>query len=447
MNEDTVQAQGSQAMVDAPLSPVKVQQNVGQGLRLMRVPSSITGSPTKITVIPATMRNAPIRIIPAPNIGGAMSNQLPVSTSGQQRIFIQASPAVQGGGVNPVMAAVTSTGQIVHYTAQNIVKTKSVPKIQGKQLQYVQYVNAVKSGPAVSCVSTPVTPTAQLPLKSGPTLQMVVIPQAKQDPQTSKAKALSTVKPKPMTEEVSKDDPKSARGKNVPLDILLPRKPCNCTKSQCLKLYCECFANGEFCNNCKCLNCSNNLEHEEERQKAIKLCLDRNRDAFRPKIGKGTVGDGRRHNKGCQCKRSGCLKNYCECYEAKISCTDMCRCVGCRNSTKPFLDGNAALKTIVDMENFHDPFVKLKGIKSESQHQKTAHLSYASKKPRVLMSSAVIEATCQCLVAQVVDAHQKDVSDSHLERVVLEEFGKCMVQIVQSARSLKTVSNGKEELS
>ena len=23
-----------------------------------------------------------------------------------------------------------------------------------------------------------------------------------------------------------------------------PRKPCNCTKSQCLKLYCDCFANG-----------------------------------------------------------------------------------------------------------------------------------------------------------------------------------------------------------
>ncbi|KAK8373216.1 hypothetical protein O3P69_015544 [Scylla paramamosain] len=30
-----------------------------------------------------------------------------------------------------------------------------------------------------------------------------------------------------------------------------PRKPCNCKKSQCLKLYCDCFANGEFCNNCQ----------------------------------------------------------------------------------------------------------------------------------------------------------------------------------------------------
>uniref|UniRef100_A0AAQ4NX85 Lin-54 DREAM MuvB core complex component n=1 Tax=Gasterosteus aculeatus aculeatus TaxID=481459 RepID=A0AAQ4NX85_GASAC len=50
-----------------------------------------------------------------------------------------------------------------------------------------------------------------------------------------------------------------------------PRKPCNCTKSQCLKLYCDCFANGEFCNNCNCNNCFNNLEHETERLKAIKV--------------------------------------------------------------------------------------------------------------------------------------------------------------------------------
>ena len=65
-----------------------------------------------------------------------------------------------------------------------------------------------------------------------------------------------------------------------------PRKPCNCTKSQCLKLYCECFANGEFCNNCNCNNCFNNLAHEEARQRSIKQCLERNPNAFRPKVRK-----------------------------------------------------------------------------------------------------------------------------------------------------------------
>ena len=34
---------------------------------------------------------------------------------------------------------------------------------------------------------------------------------------------------------------------------------------------------------------------------------------------------------GCHCKRSGCLKNYCECYEAKIPCSVLCKCVECKN--------------------------------------------------------------------------------------------------------------------
>ncbi|KAG2466916.1 SC31A protein, partial [Polypterus senegalus] len=61
-------------------------------------------------------------------------------------------------------------------------------------------------------------------------------------------------------------------------------------------------------------------------------CLDRNPEAFKPKIGKGKEGESdRRHSKGCNCKRSGCLKNYCECYEAKIMCSSICKCIGCKN--------------------------------------------------------------------------------------------------------------------
>lgn len=50
----------------------------------------------------------------------------------------------------------------------------------------------------------------------------------------------------------------------------------------------------------------------------------------RPKIGKARDQSDtlRRHTKGCNCKRSGCLKNYCECYEAKIVCSANCKCIG-----------------------------------------------------------------------------------------------------------------------
>ena len=33
---------------------------------------------------------------------------------------------------------------------------------------------------------------------------------------------------------------------------------CNCKKSKCLKLYCECFSNQLFCSSeCECCNCAN----------------------------------------------------------------------------------------------------------------------------------------------------------------------------------------------
>lgn len=48
------------------------------------------------------------------------------------------------------------------------------------------------------------------------------------------------------------------------------KRPCNCTKSQCLKFYCDCFAAGEYCSGCNCKDCLN--EHDsEERERAVKM--------------------------------------------------------------------------------------------------------------------------------------------------------------------------------
>ncbi|XP_012875563.1 PREDICTED: protein lin-54 homolog [Dipodomys ordii] len=222
-----------------------------------------------------------------------------------------------------------------------------------------------------------------------------------------------------------------------------PRKPCNCTKSLCLKLYCDCFANGEFCNNCNCTNCYNNLEHENERQKAIKACLDRNPEAFKPKIGKGKEGESdRRHSKGCNCKRSGCLKNYCECYEAKIMCSSICKCIGCKN-----FEESPERKTLMHLADAAEVRVqqqtaaktKLSSQISDLLTRPTPALnSGGGKLPFTFVTKEVAEATCNCLLAQAEQADKKGKSKAAAERMILEEFGRCLMSVINSAGKAKS---------
>ncbi|KAL4133743.1 hypothetical protein PRIC2_004060 [Phytophthora ramorum] len=120
---------------------------------------------------------------------------------------------------------------------------------------------------------------------------------------------------------------------------------CGC-KTGCLKMYCMCFSSRGFCHaGCACDDCRNGRKNQTERVEAIQNYLANDPRAFSfasPPQDTSTTGflhllpqkSSAVVMRGCRCKKSKCLKKYCDCFQNGIACTSHCRCMDCSNHSE-----------------------------------------------------------------------------------------------------------------
>uniref|UniRef100_A0A8D8BAV9 Protein lin-54 n=1 Tax=Culex pipiens TaxID=7175 RepID=A0A8D8BAV9_CULPI len=453
----------------SPAATAKIAQ---QKLLQMQVNKAAASAPPGSKIIVQNnktyvLSNGSVTSVRAAPNSSQQSQQFRAVASGSQQIVRK---TIVPAGRTPIATTIKKEPDSTHYIAL-------VKKEDGKSTETVTSLTSAQYSQLK---------TSTVTLAGGTKTKIVMVPSSATTAVSSQQQASSLVTVK--RESVSGSEDETRKGPAVGTifpDEAYKKRPCNCTKSQCLKLYCDCFANGEFCYNCNCRDCYNNLDNEEERQKAIRATLERNPSAFKPKIGATSAAEDatRRHTKGCNCKRSGCLKNYCECYEAKIACSGNCKCIGCRNTeqyakeydyaagvTDTILGGNSPDQSLdhsglLDSGSNNTTMVDAGtaaavaggpsleygglvgagegsssftlvggGVAGPSKRKLEAEPDLTqlppSKQPYNFMTPDVIEATVQCMIAQADECQKRGCNIRTAERMILEEFGRCLVEII-----------------
>lgn len=123
-------------------------------------------------------------------------------------------------------------------------------------------------------------------------------------------------------------------------------------------------------------------------------------------------------------------------FKAKIQCSTLCKCVGCKNcdeSTRSLLQlANAAEMRKQQQISCSS---RLNRFKNEDDTLLPTKSKYFISKSYAFINNEVAEATSQCLIAQAEESEHQDMNEEEIERLVIEEFSRCLVEIIESAES------------
>ncbi|CAF2507450.1 unnamed protein product [Rotaria sp. Silwood2] len=133
------------------------------------------------------------------------------------------------------------------------------------------------------------------------------------------------------------------------------------------------------------------------------------------------ITDGHVLNK---CKKSSCHKRYCECYESRVPCTSLCKCIGCKNTEQSVHPLNVGF--------YRSGQPKTTTQTPLDQIPRTGPPTETTI-PNNVFNMEVTEALATCLLVTGQQCEMNQMNDLDSKQVILKEFQRCMYQIVQSA--------------